>query len=231
MESKKGIHDGHRKRLRKKFLENGLDNFEDHQVLELLLFYAIPRKDTNEIAHRLIDSCGSISAVFDSPVEVLQECGISENAAVLLKIMPDLCRKYINDKYRNEFKNITEENVADRIVPKFIGLEEENVLLMLLDAKGKEIFCGIISKGSVNASEIYTRKIIQLAIKFHASGAIIAHNHPSGIALPSKEDLKSTVSLKMALDTVGIKLLDHIIVADMNYLSLAQSEEYFEIFM
>lgn len=227
----KGIHNGHRNRVRQKFLSDGFDGFCDHEILELLLFYGIPRKDTNEIAHKLINSCGSLSSVFDAPVEVLVECGITENAAVLLKMIPKLCQKYIDDKYKNPDKLIDTGNIADRIIPKFIGADRECVVLLLLDAKGKELFCGVISKGSVNASSIYIRKILQLTMKFHAVGAIIAHNHPSGVPFPSKTDINTTKQLKNALSVVNVRLLDHIIVADLDYLSLADSDEYFNIFM
>lgn len=227
----KGVHDGHRDRVRDKFLHSGLEVFEEHQILELLLFYGIPRKDTNEIAHKLINTYGSFSSVFDAPIETLEDCGLSKSASVLIKLIPQVCRKYMDDKYENKDKIITSENIAERLMPKFIGLDEENVVLMLLDAKSKELYCGVISQGSVNASEIYTRKVVQLAVKYHSTSAIISHNHPSGIALPSLEDIKSTINLKKALSAVGVRLVDHIIVADTDYISLAQSEEHFKIFM
>lgn len=231
MDENKGIHNGHRNRVRDKFLSDGLESFCDHQILELLLFYGIPRKDTNEIAHKLINNCGSLSAVFDSPIEVLEECGLSRSASVLLKMIPPLCQKYIDDKYKNDDKIINEENIIQRIMPKFIGIDTENVVLLLLDGKGKELYCGIINRGSVNACEVYTRKIIELAMKFHASGAVVAHNHPSGIPLPSAEDINTTINLKKALSVIGIRMIDHIIVADMDYISLAQTDEYFKIFL
>lgn len=224
------LHEGHRQRVKEKFLSNGLDNFNDHQVLEMLLFYAVPRRDTNELAHKLINKFGSFSAVLDAPTNVLIDCGLSQNAAVLLKLIPPISSLYINDKFSNEHKIITDDNIGDRIIPNFISAEEEQVLLLLLDAKGKELYCGIISKGSVNASEIYTRKIIQLAVKYNASGAILAHNHPSGIPLPSKNDIKATITLKKALLSINVRLMDHLIVADNEYLSLASLQEYYYIF-
>ncbi len=231
MSTEKGLHDGHRDRVRERFLTDGLDHFNDHQTLELLLFYAVPRRDTNELAHRLINTCGSLSAVLDAPIEILTANGLSQNAAVLLKMIPQLSEKYTIDKYYNDDKIITHHNIGERVLPHFIAANEEQVLLLLLDAKSKEQYCGIISKGSVSASEIYTRKIIQLAMKYHSSGVILAHNHPSGVALPSGNDIKATVNLKNALSTVGVRLLDHLIVADMDFLSLANAEDYMEIFL
>lgn len=231
MSENKGIHNGHRKRVKEKFLTEGLDSFCEHQILELLLFYAVPRKDTNELAHKLINSCGSLSAVFDSPIEILQESGLSQNAAVLMKMIPQICRKYMDDKYNNKSKLIDCDSIVHHIMPKFIGLYEEHVIIMLVDAKGKELYCGIVSKGSVNASALYIRKIIELSMKFRASGVILAHNHPSGIPWPSEDDIKTTAAVKKALSVVSVRLMDHIIVADMDYISLSNSEEYFKLFM
>ena len=218
------LHEGHRQRVKEKFLLNGLDNFNDHQVLEMLLFYAVPRRDTNELAHKLINKFGSFSAVLDAPTNVLIDCGLSQNAAVLLKLIPPISSLYINDKFSNEHKIITDDNIGDRIIPNFISAEDEQVLLLLLDAKGKELYCGIISKGSVNASEIYTRKIIQLAVKYNASGAILAHNHPSGVAIPSIADINTTKEIYDALNHINVLLADHIIIADGDGVSIAQSQ-------
>ncbi len=231
MSEKSDLHSGHRNRVREKFLADGFSNFNEHQILEMLLFYAVPRKDTNELAHILLNKCGSFSSVFDAPIDVLKECGLSENAAVLLKMLPPVMGIYMNDKFCNENKIITRENIGDRILPNFIAVDGEQVLLLLLDAKGKELFCGIISKGSVNASEIYTRKVIQLAVKYHAVGVVLAHNHPSGIPLPSKNDVKTTLVLKNALSTVSVRLIDHIIVADNEFVPMSELDDCKKLFL
>lgn len=225
------LHSGHRDRVREKYLTDGFETFHDHQILEMLLFYAVPRRDTNELAHRLLNQFGSISSVFDAPLEVLMDCGLSKNAAVYLKMLADISGIYVRDKFHNDHKVINDDNIGERILPFFLSADNEQVLLLLLDAKGKELFSGIISKGSVSASEIYTRKIIRLAVKYHACGAVIAHNHPSGIPLPSKSDISATIMLKKALSAVGMRLLDHLIVADNEFLSLASLDEYMRIFL
>ena len=99
MAEEKGLHDGHRKRVKERFISEGLDKFQDHQILELLLFYAVPRKDTNELAHTLLNKFRSLSGVMDAPIEVLQENGLSENAAVLIKLIPSVCSAYLKDTY------------------------------------------------------------------------------------------------------------------------------------
>lgn len=232
MAEEKGLHEGHRKRVKNRFITEGLDKFQDHQILELLLFYAIPRKDTNEIAHALLNKFRSLSGVMDAPIQVLQENGLSENAAVLLKLIPAVCSSYMKDKYTSSNKyQITQENIGEFILPFFVGADSEQVLLMLFDAKGNLRYCDIVSRGSINASDVSIKKIVNIAAKFNMSSAVIAHNHPSGIPIPSKVDISTTIKLKDSLRAVGIILLDHIIVADMTYTSMANTEEYEDIFM
>lgn len=222
--SNDNVHSGHRSRVRKKFLDNGIDSFETHEVLELLLFYAVPMKNTSILAHKLLDSFGSISAIFDAPFDALVEAGLTESQAVMLKLMPDITRLYIDDKHNNKSKVVDIDNLPDAIIRKFIGRENENVLALLIDAKGKEVFCGIVSKGSLNDTSLPIRKIVDFSLRYNAKSVIVAHNHPSGVALPSKDDLDATVNLKNALDLIGVRLLDHYIVADNDCVSLAQSK-------
>jgi DNA repair protein RadC len=216
-------HNGHRNRLRKKFLDNSFDGLETHEILELMLYYAIPRKDTNPIAHNLIDSFGSISAVFDAPIDKLKEQGISENCAIYLKLIPQICRTYMEDKHNNSDKIIDIDNIGENLKYKFIGRDYEAVSLLLLDSKHKEVFCGIVSKGSVSACEIYVRKVIELAVQYNAKFAVLAHNHPSGVALPSNADILTTKKVYNALRLIDVVLIDHIIVADNDYVSLKDS--------
>ena len=222
--SNDNVHSGHRSRVRKKFLDNGIDSFETHEVLELLLFYAVPMKNTSILAHKLLDSFGSISAIFDAPFDALVEAGLTESQAVMLKLMPDITRLYIDDKHNNKSKVVDIDNLPDAIIRKFIGRENENVLALLIDAKGKEVFCGIVSKGSLNDTSLPIRKIVDFSLRYNAKSVIVAHNHPSGVALPSKDDLDATINLKNALDLIGVRLLDHYIVADNDCVSLAQSK-------
>lgn len=216
-------HSGHRDRLRKKFLDNSFDGLEMHEILELMLYYGIPRKDTNPIAHKLIDSFGSISAVFDAPIDKLKEQGISENCAIYLKLIPQICRLYMDDKHNNTDKIIDVENAGEKLKHKFVGRDYEAVVLLLLDSKHKEVFCGVVSKGSVSACEVYVRKIIELAVMYNAKFAVLAHNHPSGLALPSNDDIYTTGKVFQALKLIQVALIDHVIVADDDYVSLRES--------
>ncbi|MBO4929652.1 MAG: DNA repair protein RadC [Clostridia bacterium] len=218
-----GLHDGHRQRLIQRFLEEDLDNFEPHNVLELLLFYAIPRKDTNELAHVLIDTFGSLKGVFDAPYEELVKVnGIGSNAAALLKLVPSLTRTYYSSDARGMILD-TSEKSGEYFLPYYIGQTEEVVRLACLDAGGKVISNQILHRGSANAAEVNIRKIVNIALRNNAMGVILAHNHPGGLPLPSEEDVATTKSIREALIPMGILLMDHIIVAGQDYVSMARS--------
>ena len=218
-----GLHDGHRQRLIQRFLEEDLDNFEPHNVLELLLFYAIPRKDTNELAHVLMDTFGSLKGVFDAPYEeLIKVTGIGPNTAALLKLVPSLTRTYYSRDARSIILD-TSEKSGEYFLPYYIGQTEEVVRLACLDAGGKVISNQILHRGSANAAEVNIRKIVNIALRNNAMGVILAHNHPGGLPLPSEEDVATTKSIREALMPMGILLMDHIIVAGQDYVSMARS--------
>lgn len=227
---KKNVHEGHRERMRNKYVNKGIEVFEQHEILEMLLFYAIPRKNTNDIAHRLLEACGSLSAVFDAPIDILMQQGLSYNAAVLLHMIPDLSRAYQSDKFDNEEKIITDENIGKKMVHLFAGKNEECVYAFFLNAKGKEKYSGIISKGDASSAPLFSKDIVSIAARCKAVTVIIAHNHPSGVAFPSRADLEATADIADALDTIGIHLADHIIVADRDYISLSSTPPFSRMF-
>ena len=219
------MHSGHRERLKKKFVKYGADSLETHELLELLLFYGIPRKDTNELAHSLINSFGSLPQVLDAPMSSLLKInGVGESTAILLRLVSKLSRIYIEKNYKIDRKRLTKSQVEKIILNKFIGRIKEHVVLALFDAKRNMAFCDVIAQGSFSSTGVNMRDIIELALKFNATKAIIAHNHPSGIALPSREDIETTIELKNALKLIEVRLIDHIIVANDDYVSLADSE-------
>ncbi len=223
------IHDGHRARLKKRFLQQGLDGFTDIQALELLLFYSVPRKDTNPIAHRLLDHFGSLSQVLEAPAEALiQAGGISEHSAVLLRLINQMSRFYLVDKARQERVLPTIEDCARYMLSHFYGRNLETVYLLCLDAKCKVLSCREVVEGSVNSAGISVRKIVETALREGASTVVLAHNHPSGIAIPSGEDVQTTRRIAAALQSVEIHLADHIVVADGDYVSMVQSGYCFD---
>lgn len=218
-----GEHTGHRQRLRKKFIENGFDGFEPHEALEMYLFYAIPRKDTNPLAHRLLDRYLTIGGVCDAPLdELMKDFGLSESAASFIKMLPEMSRLYVESKMSNDYILDT-DTAGEMFKAKFIGRTSEATALMLGDAKGKMLYFGIIAKGSINATDVPVRKIVDLALRHNAKNACIAHNHPSGSAIPSSSDLEATKLIFQTLANIGVRLLDHYIVTDDDYVSLRES--------
>lgn len=222
------MHDGHRARVKKRFLEEGLDSFSDIQALELLLYYVIPRVDTNPIAHDLLEHFGSLSQVLEAGVEELQKVkGVGENAAAFLTLIPQMGRFYLVDRTKQASILPTLDSCAQYLLPRFFGRKTETVFLLCLDAKCKLLCCKEVGQGGANSTGISIRKIVETAIGVNASTVVLAHNHPSGLAVPSPEDIQTTRQIAQALRAVEITLADHIIVADDDYVSIAMSDERF----
>ena len=223
------IHKDHRQRVRERYLKEGLDGFSEVQVLELLLFYVIPRQDTNPIAHRLIDRFGSLHQVLEAPVEELEKVeGIGPNAALLLSLITAVARVYAVNRTEKQKILRTIEDCGEYLKSFFIGRRSEMVYLLCLDAKCKVLGCREIGEGSVNSANVPIRRIVETALGLNATSVVLAHNHPSGIALPSGEDVLTTHRVAAALSTVDIVLVDHIIVADDDYVSMVQSGHRFD---
>lgn len=221
------IHQGHRQRVKERFLSDGLDQFNEVQALELLLFYCIPQQDTNPIAHALLDRFGSFAAVLEAPVqELMKVSGIKDNAASFLHLLLDTSRYYQKSKMKDVKILTSIEQCGQYLVPYFHGRINETVFLLCLDAKCKVLCCKEVGEGSVNSAAVPIRRIVQMALAANATTVVLAHNHPSGLAIPSGEDVQTTLNLAAALDTVEIHLADHIVVADADFVSLAQSGMY-----
>ena len=219
-----GIHDGHREKMRQRFLKSGLDAFADHEALELLLYYAIPRRDTNPIAHALMERYGSLSAVLTAPVEDLKKVeGVGESAAVLLKLAPQLYRKARLYEAEQETVLSSVERVGAYLLERFAGEKNEVVYQLCLDRKGKLLACKKLGEGGVASADLDIRRLVENALLTGASSVVLAHNHPSGVALPSRDDYAATDRAKTALSVVGVALADHIIVADGDFVSMSDS--------
>ena len=225
------IHDGHRQRLKDRFLLDGLDGFTEVQVLELLLFYVIPRRDTNPIAHALIERFGSFSNVLDAPRAKLIEDGkLSENAVTLLKLIKEMGRFYEASKCRQIRILRSIQDCGEYLKPFFLHRKNEVVFLLSLDAKLKVLNCRQVGEGSVNYASVPVRRVVEMALEDGASSVVLAHNHPSGLAIPSADDIQTTRRLAAALSAVEIRLVDHIVVADnederigLDYVSMVES--------
>lgn len=221
MHVEKDIHQGHRRRVKDRFLSEGLDCFADHNVLELLLFYSVPRIDTNVLAHRLINRFGSLAKVFDAPYEeLLQVDGISENSALLIKMIPSLARVYLCNQQADTLIMQTPEQLGKYFISRFVGETGEIVYLLCLDSSLNIISCELLAEGSVSSATIDIKKIVQCVVRHNAWRVVLAHNHPRGLALPSNEDVIVTREIRRALASLGIELADHIIVAGRDWYSL-----------
>ena len=219
-----GVHDGHRERLRQSFLEHGLSSMNDINALELLLFYAVPRRDTNELAHLLLQHFGSLDGVFSASAEELCEVeGIGTYAASLLTLVPEIMKKSRLSKSREIRQIRSSDDAGKYLLPYFMNERDEVVYLLCLDSKRAVICCAEMGRGVVNSVDTSVRRIVEKALKVKACSVIVAHNHPDGLALPSREDDLFTKCLYNALETVGIRLEDHIIVADEDYISVADT--------
>ena len=220
------IHAQHRQRVKKRFRSEGLDHFEELHALELLLFYALPQIDTNPLAHDLLNTFGSLRNVLEAPVEQLMTVNkIGEHAAILLSLVKGIAQKYvISDADRSPLNTTTD--CGNYLLDRFLGKRDEVVMLLCLDAKRAPLCCRVVSEGSVNAAEISTRKVVEAALAANATSVILAHNHPSGIAVPSMPDIVTTRRMGAALSAVDIILEDHIVVAGQDYVSLRQSNYY-----
>ncbi len=218
------IHDGHRARKKEQFREHGLDTFADHEVLELLLFFAIPQKDTNPIAHRLLDRFGSLSAVLSAPVEELALVdGVGMHAATLLSLPLPIVRRAWLMSNGNDVALGSVARMGDYCRSLLFGEREETAYELCLDAKNKLLRCYRLSNGTVDAVSFNVRVVVENALHSHASSVVLCHNHPSGVALPSSDDNTATLLAWDALRTVGIELIDHIIVADGDFVSLREN--------
>lgn len=213
--------------MMERFRREGLDHFDQVQVLELLLFYCIPRKDTNELAHRLIDRFGSVSRVMDASVtELMKVPGVGESVATFLHLTKAAGRYYQVDSTRKGLQIKDIEDCGRYMLPYFIGRQVETVFLLCLNANCNVICCREVGEGEINSAVISPRSIVEIALAEKASTVVLAHNHPSGVALPSQEDVMATRRLAAALATVDVTLFDHLVIADDDYVSLTQSGLY-----
>ncbi|MDD6284502.1 MAG: JAB domain-containing protein [Firmicutes bacterium] len=225
------MHEGHRSRLKNRFLKDGLDGFELHNVVELLLFFGIPYKDTNEIAHRLCDRFGTLSNIIDAPFEQLCEIsGVGENAATLIKLIAPLSRLYLEDKYSDSEPLDCVDRIGEYILAKYRFYDYEFFSMLSMDSSLNVISFDIVNKGVVNATEVSVRNAVTTALRTGAVNVAIAHNHPGGSALPSTEDIITTKKLIESLKLVGVTVVDHIIVADNDFVSLRSSMQYEKLF-
>lgn len=215
-----GIHDGHRQRMIERFLKEDLEHFAQHEILELVLFFSIPRQDTNELAHRLINTFGSLRGVLDASYEeLLRIKGVGEHTATLLKLLPAVNRAYVRVDEVGAFAG-TMEAVASILRPRYLSQQDELSYVLLVDTQSRCLGVELLNRGSVNATEVSIRRLVTLALRYNAAGVILAHNHPTGLATPSPDDVRITNYLLKSLSALNIQLLDHLIFDQRGYSSM-----------
>ena len=222
---KKNLHSGHRERVKERFLRDGLDGFEKHNILELLLFYSIPQRDTNPIAHELINRFGSLRGVFDASIEELCTVnGVSRHTAALIKLVPSVWGMVASEVDNSEVYDSISK-LGRLLVKRYAGVTIETVFLVLLDNSWHIIDIVNLGEGSVNRVGIDTRKIIECCIRKNASMALLSHNHPNGVLIPSSEDITTTEVLAKAFKTIHVDFLEHLLIADGKYETILSKTE------
>ena len=208
--------------LRRRFMHRSPDGLKDEELLELLLRYS--RDDAGEMARKILERFPNIAVIMEADAEDLSTVeGMDEDTVLLLRLIPELHRRYFLSRSRAQKRLADSRDYGNYLQPYFYGARDEMVYLLLLDAAGQVLNCRLLAKGSVNATGVPIRRLVQEALTANATGIVLAHNHPCGIVLPSKEDVELTLRLREALEIMDLTLLDHIIVADDDFVSLRDS--------
>ena len=218
------MHKGHRERIKNRFLTSGLESFPEHEILELMLTFAIPQKDVNPLAHALIEHFGSLSNVLDASYDELRRIpGMNDISAAFLSLLPSVFRRYQEDKCNMGVTFHSIEDIGDYLFHLFAGRKVETMIILCLDLKNKLISSRVLATGSVEHVSLPVRQIVETALSLQAVGIVIGHNHPNGLALPSSRDISATRHLRDVLSPLGIELIDHIVANESDYTSMRQS--------
>lgn len=219
----KSVHDGHRTRMRERFFENGFDGFSEHEILEMLLYFTIPRRNTNEIAHDILDEYMTLANVFDAdPQSLMDITGLKETSATLLTMIPHLFRVYETSKYTKQNLLHNTESIGQFAVSLFKDKVNEEFALICLDSNRRVHWSGIIKTGEIDRIDAHPRRVMGEVIKHNAKTVIFAHNHPHGSLMPSVADKEATRQLTDLLRGIDVTVLDHIIVSGNRFYSMAE---------
>jgi len=219
----KKLHEGHRQRVKTRYLTEGLDAFEDHQVLEMLLFFCIPMKDTNELAHKMISEFGSLAGLFEAdPKDICKRCGVSENTALLVSLIPSLSRRYFKGKWGDKPVLNSSTKAGEYAMSLFAGRTYEAFFVICLDSQNRVNYAALLHEGTLNEVSVYPRLVVEVVLRHQANSVILAHNHPGGRLNPSNDDIELTKKIKAALEPISVKVVDHIIAAGDKYMSFKE---------
>lgn len=226
------IHAGHRNRLKEEIVSADITNLiPPVKLLEMLLFYGTPQRDTSPIAHELIKTFGGFAGVLEADIDdIVKVSGVTRNSASLIKLMLPLFRTYANEKYSEPeaLKNLDE--IGQYLFSRYFAVNTECVSLLCLNHLGKILSFEIIVTGSLDSVGLSVRDVVAKVIKSNATAAVVAHNHPGGVAIPSAQDVEMTRALRNALSAISVELLDHVVIAADDYVSMALSNQFKDIF-
>ncbi len=205
--------EGHRQRLRDKFLAQGIDAFTDAEIIELLLTFGTPRSDCKEAARELLARFGSLPAVLDAaPVQLQQVKGVGAKNTFALHFIQGVARRYLRQRVVGKEYVRSSREVADYLIHSMRGLQHEVLTVVFLDAAHAVIDAAVVAEGTVTVNTIYPRELVKAALARNASALVIAHNHPSGSLTPSRQDSELTRSLYLVCSFMHLDLLDHLII-------------------
>jgi len=216
-------HVSHRQRMYDRYLKTDLDSFAPHEALELMLYYAIPRKDVNPIAHELIKTFGSFANVLDAhPIDLVKVSNVSTRCAVYLNMFPKIMRLYNTQKSSSSEPLDSVSKVINFLSDNFYGLNKEVFYLLCLDSNCRLKQFVKIGVGESSELHIHPKAIVETALRYNSSQVIFSHNHPSGVTNPSNEDISFTRKLAVIMTTIDIPVIDHIILSDSSTYSFAR---------
>ncbi|MBI3951820.1 MAG: DNA repair protein RadC [Acidobacteria bacterium] len=214
----------HRKRLRERFQRAGVEGLHDYELLELLLTYAIPRKDVKPAAKDLIKRFDSLAGVLDASQEKLEEVeDVGPASATLIRLVKELCAVYLAQRMKHLDALSSPQAVVEFARVKLAGLAHEAFMVIYMNTKNEIIDHEVIHEGTVDHAVVYPRRIFEAALSHHATGLILIHNHPSGHPEPSEEDKRLTRSLVESAHAMDIRVVDHIVVGKDGYFSFVES--------
>lgn len=226
-----GLHDGHRERMRERFLKEGMENMQQHEVLEILLYYVIRQKNTNELAHRLINTFGSLAGVFDAPYDaLLRVSGVGKETATLLNMMIPIMQAYYESRKSKKMVLIKPEEYGNFIKEKYIGATVEKMSVLCMDSSYTVLGFEWIATGDSSQIGFSAKSIIEAIMRYPCKRVILAHNHPSDFLIPTKEDADLTDKMQRYLSPLGISVHDHVIIGDSDFISMRCSQLFTGLF-
>lgn len=226
-----GVHDGHRERVFKKFAKNGFAGLEEHEKLEIILFFSIPRPDTNVTAHELLQKYHNIAGVMDAPESELTKFKhVTNRTFYLFKMIKEASVTYELEKSGDKSYMTSVDEFGTYFQLYLANAEVEKLVVMCLDSRGKVLNVEVVCEGDISNVPLNSRKLMEIALNSKATEVVVAHNHPGNVAFPSREDVESTERIKDVLQSIGVRLKDHLIVTRDDFCSMAKCEGYNRIF-